>query len=71
VATSDQVGGVSFSCLPDNKRIGFMIRPFLLLFLLIIALTGCRADTAETAGIGLDRAIQNKGSDTMVNLALA
>lgn len=114
MTTSNQVGGASSSCLPDNKRIvagesalgtlsrnsraeaqrrredelgvsaslreltvsgwtrlGVMTRPFLLLLLIIITLTGCRADTADSAGIGLDRAIQNKGSDTMVNLALA
>jgi phosphate transport system substrate-binding protein len=46
--------------------------PFLLIFLIL--LTACRAAVdaeADQAGIGLDRAIQNKGSDTLVNLALA
>lgn len=48
------------------------LRPFLLLMLLIPLLLGCRAERDDAhIGIGLDRAIQNKGSDTMVNLALA
>ena len=40
--------------------------------LLILALAGCgRAAGAAAAPAGTDRAIQNKGSDTLVNLALA
>ncbi len=40
--------------------------------LIILALAGCgRAAGAGAAPAGTDRAIQNKGSDTLVNLALA
>lgn len=50
--------------------------PFLLTILLIVAisLTACRGQQAQAAddnGGGSQRAIQNKGSDTLVNLALA
>jgi phosphate transport system substrate-binding protein len=45
----------------------------LVLLLLCAALTaGCRQpDSADAADVGLERAIQNKGSDTLVNIALA
>ncbi|MEZ4676986.1 MAG: phosphate ABC transporter substrate-binding protein [Caldilineaceae bacterium] len=46
----------------------------LLVFLLVLPfLSSCRAATAQedSAQAGSDRAIQNKGSDTLVNLALA
>jgi phosphate transport system substrate-binding protein len=43
-----------------------------LLMLLVTALTGCSSDTAaESDAAGESRAIQNKGSDTLVNVALA
>lgn len=42
------------------------------LALLIILLPACRADSGDDGeGVGTLRAIQNKGSDTIVNLALA
>lgn len=47
--------------------------PFLLLILVLLLSSACsranQSDTASSAGTG--RAIQNKGSDTIVNLALA
>ncbi len=46
-------------------------RAILLIFLALIPfLAGCRPDTAAAA-VGTERAIQNKGSDTLVNIALA
>ncbi|MEW5957710.1 MAG: phosphate ABC transporter substrate-binding protein [Chloroflexota bacterium] len=50
-------------------------RPLLQLVLLVAivltALPACGADTAVAETAGTERAIQNKGSDTLVNLALA
>ena len=43
---------------------------WLLLFALIV-LPACRASPEDAAAAGTGRAIQNKGSDTLVNLALA
>ena len=46
----------------------------LTLFCLVVAVGGCRSPAAGAASApsaGSDRAIQNKGSDTLVNLALA
>ena len=45
----------------------------LLLFLAVFQLMGCRPDDGSVAAgdVGKRRAIQNKGSDTIVNLALA
>ena len=40
-----------------------------LLLIVLITLPACRASPEGVAGVG--RAIQNKGSDTLVNLALA
>ena len=51
-----------------------IITPGVLFLLLVIlaALSACTGRSAEAAGIGQrQRAIQNKGSDTLVNLALA
>ena len=50
-------------------------RPYILACLLLLALLlpACRSEAAEvdSADIGTARAIQNKGSDTLVNVALA
>ena len=49
----------------------------LLMLCLLVALSGCRSSAAEATAAEIDssrgtaRAIQNKGSDTLVNLALA
>lgn len=44
----------------------------LVLLVLTVSLTGCSSNTsAETESAGESRAIQNKGSDTLVNVALA
>jgi phosphate transport system substrate-binding protein len=47
--------------------------PLLLLITLTILATSCRSEPSQTAeaSIGEERAIQNKGSDTLVNVALA
>jgi phosphate transport system substrate-binding protein len=46
--------------------------PLLILFLLLLAVTGCRSRSGEAASsIEAGRSIENKGSDTMVNLVLA
>jgi len=49
------------------------IRPLLLLFIALVLLTSCRGNrtASEPIEAGSGRAIQNKGSDTLVNLALA
>ena len=45
---------------------------YLFLFFLILALSGCRSQTTQPQGEGAPTyTIQNKGSDTLVNLALA
>lgn len=48
-------------------------RQFLLLALFLLLATACRSQASQTADseVGSDRAIQNKGSDTLVNVALA
>lgn len=45
----------------------------LILILFTLQAVSCRSDTSQAAeeGIGEERAIQNKGSDTLVNVALA
>ena len=53
-----------------NKDTRLTIR-LLALLLLGLALAGCRPQTAQTATGGVSATIQNKGSDTIVNLALA
>jgi phosphate transport system substrate-binding protein len=63
--------GVSQSLLGQRKSRQLL---FVAVFLCLWALAGCRAeggDTAVTAGETVSRAIQNKGSDTLVNIALA
>jgi len=58
--------------LPDDSGKRSPLRALLFLLALLILLPGCRAARdADQTGAGLDRAIQNKGSDTLVNLALA
>ena len=44
-----------------------IVSPLLLMF----ALIGCRPDQADAQQSSSQRAIQNKGSDTLVNVALA
>jgi phosphate transport system substrate-binding protein len=50
---------------PANGSTGF------LLLAMLIALSACRPEPGATESVGSQRAIQNKGSDTLVNLALA
>jgi phosphate transport system substrate-binding protein len=68
---------ITTSCKPVRRK---MIRrnkrnlPVIYLgFLLVlhVALVGCRPETGSAQGEGSQSAIQNKGSDTLVNLALA
>jgi phosphate transport system substrate-binding protein len=71
-----QNGGEDWPCLPLNHKKPAVLTTlfFLLLLLISLTLTACRSEettAAERADIGLGRAIQNKGSDTLVNLALA
>lgn len=63
---------------PDRRSAirSFLSTPFLIFTLLIItiSLTACRGQqdrASEDGSSGSQRAIQNKGSDTLVNLALA
>jgi phosphate transport system substrate-binding protein len=53
----------------------FLVENIVLLLIALVGLSGCgRAESADAAaeeGLGAQRAIQNKGSDTLVNLALA
>lgn len=53
-----------------NKDTRLTIR-VLALLLLGLALAGCRPQTGQTTTGGVSSTIQNKGSDTIVNLALA
>lgn len=57
----------------SKKGIPYSSLPTILLFaLLLIVTVSCRSDAASAeTDVGTDRAIQNKGSDTIVNLALA
>jgi phosphate transport system substrate-binding protein len=80
VTDSYQIGRAGSPRLQTNTRqttSGMRLpRVSLLIFILAAALVlaGCRGGrggTGDQAGAGLDRAIQNKGSDTLVNLALA
>src|ERR1041384_2527767 len=48
-----------------------MNRFVLLIFILVLALTSCGPDSSATASDSSTAYIQNKGSDTIVNLALA
>jgi phosphate transport system substrate-binding protein len=50
---------------PASRSIGF------LLLVMLIALSACRSEPGAIEAAGSQRAIQNKGSDTLVNLALA
>lgn len=48
-----------------------LVATFLLLSLTLGLLSGCRNDDGGVVEAGTERSIQNKGSDTLVNLALA
>lgn len=69
-----QNSGQDWPCLSFNNKKHVVLLILLSLVALLFALTACRSEemtAAERADIGLSRAIQNKGSDTLVNLALA
>jgi phosphate transport system substrate-binding protein len=56
---------------PLSSKPNITPRVLFLLLVVLAALSSCTGGSAEAAGIQPQRAIQNKGSDTLVNLALA
>jgi len=57
------------SHLIDHRNLARYVIPFLIGFLILTV--GCRAGDGTDSSEGAKRAIQNKGSDTIVNIALA
>lgn len=54
----------------QKNSLSVLVR-ILLISGIVVILGACRLDNTEESGVGTQRSIQNKGSDTLVNLALA